>query len=59
VLDRVLVPAGRKIEGAFAWFHRFHRGLTQHYVLYVLAVLLVFLCTLFPFRHMVSVWLKQ
>jgi hypothetical protein len=53
------VPAGRKIEEAFAWFHRFHRGLTQHYVLYVLAVLLVFLCTLFPFRHMVSVWLKQ
>ncbi|HQL50456.1 MAG TPA: proton-conducting transporter membrane subunit [Kiritimatiellia bacterium] len=59
VLDRVLVPAGRKIEEAFAWFHRFHRGLTQHYVFYVLAVLLVFLCTLFPFRHMVSVWLKQ
>ncbi len=59
VLDRVLVPAGRKIEEGFAWFHRFQRGLTQDYVLYVLAVLIIFLCTLFPFKHMVSVWLKR
>ena len=59
VLDRVLVPAGRKLEEGFAWFHRFHRGLTQHYVLYVLAMLLIFMCTLFPFRHMFTVWLKR
>ncbi|HRR32839.1 MAG TPA: proton-conducting transporter membrane subunit [Kiritimatiellia bacterium] len=59
VLDRVLVPAARKVEAAFIWLHRFQRGLTQHYVLYVLLMLLMLLCTLCPFRHWVAVWLKQ
>ncbi len=52
VLDRVLMPAGRKVEEGFAWFHRFHRGLTQHYVLYVLVILLILMCTLFPFKNL-------
>ena len=33
VLDRMLVPLGRRVERWFAWFHQFQQGLTQHYVL--------------------------
>ena len=43
VLDRVIVPAARKIEGGFSWFHRFHRGLSQHYLLYILVAMIVLL----------------
>jgi len=59
VLDRVLLPAGRRIEGWFAWFHRFQRGLTQHYVLYILLTLLAFLCTLFSFKQVVALWFER
>ena len=43
VLDRVIVPAARRIEGGFSWFHRFHRGLSQHYLLYILVAMIVLL----------------
>lgn len=56
VLDRVLLPAGRRIETGFAWVHRFQRGLTQHYVLYILLALLALLCTLFPFERIFTRW---
>ena len=59
VLDRVLLPGGRRIEEWFAWFHRFQRGLTQHYVLYILLTLLAFLCTLFSFRQFVAQWFTR
>jgi hydrogenase-4 component B len=59
VLDRVLLPAGRRVEEWFAWFHRFQRGLTQHYVLYILLTLLAFLCSLFPFRQIVAHWFTR
>jgi hypothetical protein len=39
----VIVPAARKIEGGFSWFHRFHRGLSQHYLLYILVAMIVLL----------------
>ena len=48
-LDRVIVPASRFIERRFGWFRRFQQGLTQHYVLYILIVVLALLCTLVPF----------
>ena len=59
VLDRVLLPVGHRIEGWFAWFHRFQRGLTQHYVLYILLTLLAFLCTLFSFKHFIAQWFSR
>jgi hydrogenase-4 component B len=43
VLDRVIVPAARRIENGFSWFHRFHRGLSQHYLLYILVAMIVLL----------------
>jgi hypothetical protein len=52
-------PAGRRVEEWFAWFHRFQRGLTQHYVLYILLTLLAFLCSLFPFRQIVAHWFTR
>jgi hypothetical protein len=59
VLDRMLLPMGRRIENSFGWFHRFQRGLTQNYMLYILIMLLVLLGTLFPIRAMVERWLAR
>jgi hydrogenase-4 component B len=54
VLDRLLVPAARGTERLFGWFHRFQQGLTQHYILYILIVLVAMLCTLIPFGDLIS-----
>jgi hydrogenase-4 component B len=43
VLDRVIVPAAQRIERGFSWFHRFHRGQIQHYLLYILVAMIVLL----------------
>ena len=59
VLDRLLLPVGHRIESGFNWFHRFQRGLTQHYVLYVLLTLLALLCTLFPFKTYLAQWFAR
>ncbi len=59
VLDRMLLPMGRRIENSFGWFRRFQRGLTQNYMLYILIMLLVLLGTLFPIRAMVERWLAR
>lgn len=48
VLDRALLPAGRNITRAFAWFHRFQQGLTQQYVLYILITVIIMLGSLIP-----------
>lgn len=48
VLDRMLVPLGRRVERWFAWFHQFQQGLTQHYVLYILVAVLLLLGSLIP-----------
>jgi hydrogenase-4 component B len=50
VLDRLLLPGGRRLEAGFGWFRRFQQGLIQHYVLYILIALIVLLATLIPFR---------
>jgi hydrogenase-4 component B len=49
VLDRVLMPAFRRLSRVSAWFHRFQQGLTQQYVLYILVALVALLATLVPF----------
>jgi hydrogenase-4 component B len=54
VLDRLILPAGRGAERVFGWFRRFQHGLTQHYLLYVLATVLLMLATLIPFRDLLE-----
>ncbi len=51
VMDRLLIPGGRAFERWFRWVHRLQHGLTQHYVLYILATLLVMLCALMPMEE--------
>lgn len=48
VLDRMLLPLGRRVERWFAWFHQFQQGLTQHYVLYILVAVILMLGSLIP-----------
>ena len=48
-VDRLLVPAGQRIERWFGWFHQFQQGLTQYYVLYILIAVILMLSTLIPF----------
>lgn len=52
VLDRVLVPTGRRVERWFGWFRRFQQGLTQYYVLYILITVILMLSTLIPFGEL-------
>jgi len=59
VLDRLLLPAGNRIEGWCDWLHHFQRGLTQHYVLYILLTLLALLSTLFPFKAVLAQWFAR
>ncbi|NLF22389.1 MAG: hydrogenase [Lentisphaerae bacterium] len=59
VLDRMLLPMGRRLANSFGWFRRFQRGLTQNYMLYILIMLLVLLGTLLPIRAMVERWLAR
>jgi hydrogenase-4 component B len=54
VLDRFLLPAFRKVEGLSRLLRRFQQGLTQHYVLYLLAALVVLLATLVPFDALLA-----
>lgn len=54
VLDRVLLPAGRRAEHWFAWFHQFQQGLTQQYVLYILIAVVLMLGSLIPLDEMLS-----
>ncbi|WP_243359491.1 proton-conducting transporter membrane subunit [Fundidesulfovibrio terrae] len=51
VMDRLLVPVGHFFERLFHWVHWVQRGLTQHYVLYILTTLLVMLCALMPMEE--------
>lgn len=49
ILDRVLMPASIRIRRTFSWFHRFQQGLTQHYIAYIVVILIIILATLIPF----------
>jgi hydrogenase-4 component B len=48
VLDRLLVPTGQFIAQKLTWFYRFQQGLTQHYVLYILIMVIVMLSIQMP-----------
>lgn len=54
VLDRALLPAGRRVERWFAWFHLFQQGLTQQYVLYILIAVVLLLGSLIPADEMLA-----
>jgi hydrogenase-4 component B len=53
VLDRILVPAGLRIERWFGWFRRFQQGISQQYVLYILITVILMLSTLIPFKEFI------
>ncbi|MEN6309563.1 MAG: proton-conducting transporter membrane subunit [Anaerohalosphaeraceae bacterium] len=54
VLDKVLLPAGSRIEKWFGWFRRFQHGMIQQYVLYVLIAVILMLSTLIPFKEFIT-----
>lgn len=59
VLDRALLPAGLRVGQWFGWCRRFQRGLTQHYLLYILLTLIALLCTLFPLKASIVRWFAR
>ena len=54
VLDRILLPITHRIERWSGWFRRFQQGMTQQYVLYILATVLVLLGMLIPFKEFIT-----
>jgi hydrogenase-4 component B len=50
VLDGVLGPAWRGIEGALSPFRRLQQGLTQNYILFILVTVMALLATLLPVK---------
>jgi hydrogenase-4 component B len=54
VLDKVLLPAGSRIEMWFGWFRRFQHGMIQQYVLYILIAVILMLGTLIPFEEFMT-----
>jgi hydrogenase-4 component B len=53
VLDRILLPAGHRIEQWFGWFHRFQQGIVQHYVFYILITVILMMSTIIPFKDFI------
>jgi hydrogenase-4 component B len=54
ILDRVFLPAGRRIADWFGWFRRFQQGMAQKYVLYILIMVILMLSTLIPFEKFIT-----
>lgn len=54
ILDRVIMPVSRKFEKWFGWFRRFQRGITQHYLLYILIIVILMMSTMIPFREFIT-----
>jgi hydrogenase-4 component B len=57
ILDRVLLPSVHGLEHWFGWFHRFQRGFTQYYILYILITVILMLSTLLPFKEIFALLL--
>ena len=49
VLERQLIPAARTMERWLSRFRKLQQGLTQHYVLYILIIVLVLMMWTMPF----------
>lgn len=54
ILDRVIMPVSRKFEKWFGWFRRFQQGITQHYLLYILIIVILMMSTMIPFREFIT-----
>jgi hypothetical protein len=54
VLDRLLLPASRLAERWVGWIRTLQHGLTQDYVLYILVVVILMLCTLIPLDELLA-----
>lgn len=54
VLERLLIPGTRGAIRWAEWFRRFQQGLTQHYILYIVVALTALMCTLIPFKALLS-----
>ena len=50
VLDRAIYPACRDIGDGFVWFRRFQRGITQHYLLYILITVILMMGAMVPWK---------
>ncbi len=59
ILDRVLVPFGHAVQRWFGWVHRFQRGLTQNYLLYMLIAVVLLLGSLIPFKALMLKWVES
>lgn len=56
VLDRVLAPWGTLFNRTSSWFHRFQHGIIQHYILYIVIVLLFLLFLQIPVKEYLHRW---
>jgi hydrogenase-4 component B len=56
VLDRVILPVVHELDRRLGWFHRFQQGMTQHYVLYIVIVLILLLSTLLSLEPLGRGW---
>jgi hydrogenase-4 component B len=54
VLDRGILPASQRVERGFNWFHRFQQGITQHYLLYILIIVILMMSTMIPFKEFMT-----
>ncbi len=54
VLDRGIMPMSRNVERWFNWFHRFQQGITQHYLLYILVIVILMMSTMIPFKEFLT-----
>lgn len=54
ILDRLILPISRQLEKWFGWFRRFQQGITQHYLLYILIIVIVMMSTMIPFREFLA-----
>ena len=54
VLDKAILPAGRRIERWFSWCKKFQQGMAQHYLLYILIAVILLLCSLLPYEKIIK-----
>ncbi len=54
VLDGILIPAFRRLEGLSSWFRRFQQGLAQDYILFIFITVFLLLSTLLPVKDILA-----
>ncbi|MFA7174308.1 MAG: proton-conducting transporter membrane subunit [Kiritimatiellia bacterium] len=59
ILDRVLMPVSWNLVRWFGWFRRFQHGVTQQYLLYILIAAILMMCTMIPFKELMTWFLAR